>query len=142
MTGPLTDTGTQISAFVTPDGLYEFNVMAFGMENAPGTFTRLMNIVTRGLEGCETYFDDVIIHSDTWDNHVERVNALFDRLEQANRTVSLTKSEMRKAHVTYLGHIVTQGQVLSKDDKDQAMMDFEGPGNRTELQEFLGMVGF
>ena len=58
---PLSERAKEISAFVTPDGLYQYKVMPFGMQNAPATFQRLINSV---IAGCEAYFDDVVIYSD------------------------------------------------------------------------------
>jgi len=53
----------EISAFVTPDGLFQYKVtcMPFGMRNAHATFQRFINQVTAEVEGCEAYIDDVII---------------------------------------------------------------------------------
>ena len=48
--------------------------MSFGLRNAPVTFQRLMNLVVGGLEGCAVYLDDVVIFSDTWDDHVQRIH--------------------------------------------------------------------
>ena len=141
---PLSERAKQISAFSTSDGLFECNVMPFGMKNAPATFSRLMSIVTQGLEGCETYIDDVIIHSESWTSHVKRTEAFVERLENANLTINLKKSEIGQAYVTYLGHIVGQGKVFPKLAKVQAtcILDFPVPSNRRGLQRFLGMVGF
>ena len=58
---PLTDRAKEISAFVTPDGLFQYKVAAFGMKNSPATFQRLINDVIAGLDGCEAYIDDIII---------------------------------------------------------------------------------
>ena len=66
---PLTDRAKEISAFVTPYGLYQYKVMPFGMKNSPASFQRLINKVIADLEGCEAYIDDVIIYSDTWEEH-------------------------------------------------------------------------
>ena len=62
---PLTDRAKEISAFVTPYGLYQYKVMPFGMKNSPASFQRLINKVIADLEGCEAYIDGVIIYSDT-----------------------------------------------------------------------------
>ena len=70
-----------------------------------------MNMVVSGLEGCAVYLDDVVIYSDTWEDHVCRIKRLFDRLRDANLTVNLAKCEFAKATVTYLGKVVGQGQV-------------------------------
>ncbi|KAJ8018540.1 hypothetical protein HOLleu_43415 [Holothuria leucospilota] len=139
---PLTERARKISAFATNEGLYECNVMSFGMKNAPATFTRLMSIVTRDLVDCETYIDDVIIYSDTWEAHVERMEAFFARLDDADLTINLKKSEIGQAHVTYLGHIVGQGKVSPKLAKVEAILNFPVPTDKRGIQRFLGMVGF
>jgi hypothetical protein len=62
---PLTERAKEISAFVTPDGLFQYKVMPFGMKNAPATFQRMIHFLLHGLQGCEAYIDDAIIYSDT-----------------------------------------------------------------------------
>ena len=61
---PLTEQAKEIPAFVTPDGLYQYKVMPFGMKNAPATFQRMVNYLITDLEGCKAYIDDVLIYSD------------------------------------------------------------------------------
>jgi hypothetical protein len=139
---PLSDRAKAVSAFVTPDGLYHCNVMPFGMKNAPATFSRLMNRVICGLEGCVIYIDDAIIYSDTWEEHVQRIRAFFDRLMEANLTVNLAKSEFAQAFVTYLGHVVGQGQVKPREAKIQSIVSYPVPTTRKELMRFLGMAGY
>ena len=63
---PLTDRANEISAFVTPDGLYQYKVMPFGMRNSPATFQRLINMIITGLDNCKAYIDDDIIYSEEW----------------------------------------------------------------------------
>ena len=70
---PLTPCAREISAFVTPDGLYEYTVMPFGIKNAPATFKHMMNQVIAGLEGCQAYIDDVIVYSEDWEQHVKQL---------------------------------------------------------------------
>ena len=85
--------------------------MPFGMKNAPATFQRLINQLTRYLYGCEGYIDDIVIYSKTWQQHLKCICSLFDRLTQANLTMNLTKSEYGHAHITFLGHVVGQGEI-------------------------------
>ena len=61
---PLTDGAKQTSAFVMPDGLYQYRVMPFGLKNAPAIFQRMINQLTGRIEGCEVYIDDVVVYSD------------------------------------------------------------------------------
>ena len=93
----LTPRAKAVSAFVTDKGLYECKVMPFGMKNAAATFQRLMNIVTRGLDGCVVYIDDIIIYSDDWETHIRRIRNLFEALRKAGLVVNLKKSELGKA---------------------------------------------
>ena len=80
--------------------------MSFGLRNAPATFQRLMNLVVSGLDGCAVYLDDVVIYSDTWEEHLVHIRKLFDRLKDAHLTVNLAKCEFAEATVTYLGKVV------------------------------------
>ena len=68
---PLTEQAKKLSAFVTPKGLYQYKVMPFGMKNVAATFQRLINQLTQDLEGCEGYIDDIVIYSNTWQQHLE-----------------------------------------------------------------------
>ncbi|MCU7801257.1 MAG: reverse transcriptase, partial [gamma proteobacterium symbiont of Lucinoma myriamae] len=139
---PLTERAKEVSAFVTPNGLYQYKVMPFGMKNSPATFQRLINTLTAGLDGCEAYIDDVIIYSDIWKEHIRQMREFFNRLSDAKLTVNLVKSEFCHARVTFLGHIVGQGQVKTIEAKVKAIFDFPVPTTRKELMRFLGMAGY
>lgn len=139
---PLTPRASEISAFVTPDSFLQYTVMAFGMRNAPATFQRLINIVLSGVPNCEAYLDDLVIYTDTWDDHLKVLETVFQRLEQANLTINLAKCEFGKATVTYLGKQVGQGQVRTVQEKVQAIKDYPVPTTRRELRRFLGMAGY
>lgn len=139
---PLTERAKQVSAFVTPDGLYQYKVMPFGTMNASATFQRLMNVVTCDISGCRVYIDDIVIHSNTWEEHVFTLERFFRNLAEANLSINLAKSEVGKATVTFLGYVVGQGHVCPRECKIQAIIDMPAPRNKRELQRFLGMVGF
>ena len=139
---PLTDRAKEISAFVTPDGLYQYKVLPFGMKNSPPTFQRLINSVISGLEGCYAYIDDVILCSDSWDQHLLLIRKFFDRLSDAKLTINLVKSEFVKATVTFLGHIVGQGQVKPIEAKVEIINNFPRPNGKRQLMRYLGMVGY
>lgn len=58
---PLSERARELSAFITPTGLYSYNVIRFGLRNAPATFQRLMTKVLGDLDGCTVYLDDVVV---------------------------------------------------------------------------------
>ena len=139
---PLTQRAREISAFVTPSGLYQYKVMPFGMKNAPATFQRMVNKLVRDIDGCEGYIDDVVIFSDNWSDHIRQIERFFQIMGEAKLTINLMKSEFGKATVKYLGHIVGQGQVRPLDAKIQTIVKYPIPTSRKELARFLGMAGY
>ena len=139
---PLTRRAREISAFVTPSGLYQYKVMPFGMKNAPATFQRMVNKLVRDIDGCKGYIDDVVIYSDKWSDHIRQIKRFFQIMRDSKLTINLMKSEFGKATVKYLGHIVGQGQVRPLDAKIQTIAKFPIPTSRKELARFLGMAGY
>ena len=127
---PLTQRAREISAFVTPSGLYQYKVMPFGMKNAPTTFQRMVNKLVLDIDGCEGYIDDVVIFSDDWSDHIRQIKRFFQIMREAKLTINLMKSEFGKATVKYLGHIVGQGQVRPLDAKIQTIVKFPIPTSR------------
>uniref|UniRef100_A0A674PAM1 Gypsy retrotransposon integrase-like protein 1 n=1 Tax=Takifugu rubripes TaxID=31033 RepID=A0A674PAM1_TAKRU len=138
----LTPRAQEISAFITPSGLFSYKVMAFGLRNGPATFQRLMNRVVAGLSGCAVYLDDIVVFSDTWADHLVRLRALFQKLVMAKLTINLAKCEFARATVTYLGKVVGRGKVRPVSAKVQAIDAFPSPTTKKELMRFLGMVGY
>ena len=63
--------------------------MLFAMKNSQATFQRLMNMCLKDLEGVEVYVDDIVIFSNTWEEHLKRLEKVSFQLEQANLTVNL-----------------------------------------------------
>ncbi|KAG7514240.1 hypothetical protein JOB18_028375 [Solea senegalensis] len=138
---PLTKRTSEISAFVTPDQFLQYNVMAFGLCNAPATFQRLVNQVLSDIPNCCAYLDDLGVYTSTWDEHMKILRQVFTRLAQASLTLNLAKCEFGKATVIYSGHQVGQGQVRPVDAKVEAITRYPVPTTRRELRRFLGMVG-
>ncbi|XP_030839510.1 uncharacterized protein LOC763830 [Strongylocentrotus purpuratus] len=139
---PLSRRAKEVSAFVTPQGLFQCRVMPFGMRNAPATFQRLMTDVIAGLDNVVVYIDDILVFSDTWSDHLAYLRDLFDRLTKAGLVVNLAKCEFAKATVTYLGHEVGRGHVVPRQAKVQAIVEFPAPSSKKEVMRFLGMCGF
>ena len=139
---PLSERAKEISAFVTPRGLYQYKVMPFGMGNSPATFQCLMNKIISQIDGCEGYIDDAIIYSDTWEEHLEILRKFFKRLSDAKLTINLVKSEFGCGHVTYLDHIVGQGQVKPINAKVKPIADFPPPTTKKHVMRLFGMAGY
>ena len=132
------------SAFTTSCGLYEFNVMPFGLCGAPSTFQRLMETVLAGLqwEICLVYLDDVIIFSDTFEEHLLRLEGVFTRIREAGLKLKPNKCQFLKPKIHCLGHVISQQGVEPDERKVKAVKDWPTPMNSVELQQFLGFATY
>ena len=94
------------TAFVTHCGSYQFNVMPFGLVNAPSTFQRLMETVMSGLmpKKCLTYIDDVLVVGKEFNEHLSNLESTFERLQEANLKLKPSKCKLIRREVTYLGY--------------------------------------
>ena len=98
-------------------------------------------IITR-LDNCKAYIDDAIIYSEKSDQQIKTIREFFERLSKAKLTINLAKSEFCHATLTFLGHVVGQGQVKPVEAKVKAISDFPVPTNKRQLIRFLGMAGY
>ena len=125
-------------------GFYECNRMAFGLTNAPATFQRLMErcMGELNLKECLIFLDDILIFSETFEEHLERLEAVFSRLKQHGLKLKPSKCEFFKTSVTYLGHVVSQNGVQTDPDKLAALSTWPIPTNIKSLRSFLGFTGY
>jgi hypothetical protein len=107
------------TAFITNRGLYEFVVMAFGLCNAPGTFQRLMDHIIKPeyRSFIQTYIDDIITHSKTFDEHMNHLKRLHMILKDNKLTVKLTKCKFAQKSVKFLGHVISEGEIKPNPER-------------------------
>lgn len=132
------------AAFTTPFGLYEWNVMPFGLCNAPATFQRLMTTVLHGLipDTCLDYLDDVIVYGCTFDEQLHRLRLVFARLKSAGLKVRPAKCRLIRTSVTYLGHVFTAAGVTPNPDKTVAVRNWPVPSTPSKVRQFLGFASY
>jgi len=101
------------TAFVTHQGLYEFRVMPFGVMNALAVFQHLMQRVLSGIQSnggkefVSVYLDDIIIFSETLQDHIIHLEAVFDCIRSAGLKLNPNKCKFICDEMEYLGYIVT-----------------------------------
>ena len=125
-------------------GIYECNRMAFGLTNAPVTFQRLMErtMGEMNLRECLIFLDDILIFSENFADHLERLEAVFSRLKQQGLKLKPSKCEFFKTSVKYLGHVVSENGVQNDPDKINALASWPEPNNVKELRSLLGSTGY
>ena len=137
-------TDKEKTAFVTPDGLYEFNVMPFGLCNAPATFERFMDTILRGLKWniCLCYLDDVVIFGKTFSEHNSRLTTVLDCIERAGLVLNSKKCHFGERQTIVLGHLVDRHGVRPDPHKIEAVTSFTAPQSVKELRSFLGLCSY
>ena len=137
---PLTHKAKEISAFVTPDGQYQYKCMLFGMKNSLETFQWLINGLISDLDGCKAHINESIIFNNVWKQYLVTIRAFFDRLSDAKLITNLAKRELGHANVTFLRHIVCQGKVKPVEVKVEPTSEFPVPTCKRQLMRFLGIA--
>ena len=132
------------TAFVTSEGLFEWNRLPFGLASSPAYFQRLMDLVIQGMKWtCAiAYIDDIIIFSETLAAHLQDLRQLFTALKAANLKLSPKKCVLGTAKVHYLGHVVSREGVQPDPSKIKAVKEYPQPKNVAELRRFLGLAQY
>ena len=132
------------TTFITRRGAFAFNVMPFGLCNAPATFQRLMDCVMFGLnfETCLVYLDDIIVFSADIDSHLQRLKLLFERLKLTNLKLKPSKCKLIQRSVKFLGYVVSDEGLSTDPDKVEAVANWPTPVKLREVRGFLGLCGY
>lgn len=132
------------SAFSTGLGLWQFKVMPFGLCNAPATFERLMECVLAGVPPsvAMVYLDDIIVHARTFDELLQRLRVVFEKLRQAGLKLSPKKCALFQRRVKYLGHVLSGDGVAVDSEKVNSVLSWPTPQNTKEVRSFLGLCSY
>lgn len=141
---PLHPDSIKYTAFICHEGKYEFLRMPFGFSNAVAEFQRFINNLLKDARGtfADPYLDDILIYSDTWEDHMKHLRFVLDRLREANLTANVEKCEFGKTTVTYLGFIISPEGLRTDPEKTKAIRDYPIPKSLDKapsLRRFIGM---
>ncbi|GFX83274.1 hypothetical protein TNCV_4988681 [Trichonephila clavipes] len=139
---PIAEEDKEKTAIITPFGLFEFNVMSFGLRNAPSTFQRFINEVLFGLEFVFPYLDDILVASGTEEEHKTHLKLVFDRLQKHGLRVNISKSILGVTHLEFLGYLITPEGSKPLPEKVDAILSYKLPETIRDLRTFLGLINF
>lgn len=132
-----------LPAFVTPFGQYEFNLVPFGLTNAPRTFQRFMDTVLSNTnDTAAVYLHDVLLHAKTVEEALNNSRSVLVIFRGQGLTLNLKKCRFLVTYVTYLGFEIENGTVQPGTDKTKAIEGFLPPRNVHQVRQFLGLTGF
>ena len=129
---------------IGPLGFCKCLRMLFGLTNTPATFQCLMEncLGDLHLNWCIIYLDDIIVHSKTPEEHLERLEAVFRKIAKAGLKLKPSKCEFFKSEITYLGHIVSNNGIAMDPKKIRAIQLWPRPTTVTEVRKFTGLTNY
>ena len=136
----------QLTAFVTPWGLFEWIRIPFGLKNAPSEFQRYMETVLADYRDdfCIPYLDDVIVYSRTFDEHVEHVRQVLRKLQEHGVKLKAKKCHLFQQEVNYLGRIVSADGYRPDPKHTDAIRSLKqwAPKTVGEVRHLMGLLGY
>lgn len=132
------------TAFRTRYGHFEFMVLPFGLTNAPATFMHLMHETFRPFldSFVIVFLDDILIYSKTQEEHHRHVRQVLDVLRKQKLFAKLSKCELFRTEVEFLGHLIGRDGVRMMEDKVKAVQEWPVPTTVTQVRAFLGTAGY
>ena len=144
---PLRKADRHKTAFACELGLFEWRRMPFGLCNASATFQRaiaraLQKIVNRKGSMVMAYIDDIVIATETVEDHMARLREVFECLREAGFKMRVAKCDFMKPQIKYLGRVVSAEGVKPDPKAVAKLRDWDIPRNKTEMQSFLGFANY
>ena len=139
----LTDRAKPKTAFSTPDGLFQYTVMPFGVHGAPATFQRLMDKVLRPHRAyASAYIDDIVLFSGSWGSHLTHLEAVLGALRDAGLTANPKKCHLGLTEADYLGHTIGRGCIRPQTKKIEKIQAWPRPATKKQVKSFLGLIAY
>ena len=132
------------TAFVTSKGQFRWVTMPFGLKTAPGIFNRMMRKLLEPLDRrvVHHFMDDILIATSTWEEHMKVLEEVLDRLNEVNLAAKPSKMFIGYTELTYLGHVLGNGQRWPESEKTEKILNAPNPKTKGEVRSLLGQAGF
>ena len=140
----LDEQSRKYTAFTINGERYQFSKLPFGCKNSSIIFQQMMSLVLKDLQYTRllVYIDDLITFSETFDEHLVRLEEIFIRLKMANLKLKSSKCHLADKKVQFLGHVISEEGFHPNPNKSKAIREFGTPQNKKELRSFLGLCNF
>lgn len=141
---PVAEASQHVTAFVTPDGHYEYTRMPFGLVNAPAVFQNMINkaLGNRRFDLAIPYLDDLLSASCDFDDGFKKLEEILQLLSTAGLTLNLKKCFFFQSEIDYLGYEISESGLRPGAKKIQAVAEFPRPTNVHQIRQFIGLASF
>ena len=137
------DEDKEKTAFACHRGLFQFNVMPFGLTAAPAVFQELMSKILQRLERFTTaYYDDILIYSETLEDNLRHIQEVFDRLMNHCLKLKLKKCSFMKSETNYFCFVISEDGVTPESQKVEVIKSLPPPTCVREVRSLIGMCSY
>ena len=135
---------TEVRAFITKYGLFEFVKMPFGLSNSPATFSRVINLVLRGLnwKTALAFIDDVVILGKDFNDHLCNLTEALARFRQYNLRLKPSKCIFFQRKVEFLGRMVSHDCLEMSESDVDTVRKWPRPENSKQVERFMGLANY
>jgi hypothetical protein len=130
------------TGFVTPDGTFVFKRMPFGLMNSAATFNRMMRTLLEGMSNVCNYIDDICVYTETWEDHLQVLGKVFQRIRHANLHVRPSKCMLGYTRLDFVGHHIGGGEIGLQEYNVEKIRRAMKPVTKKEVRSFLGLTGY
>ena len=123
-------------------GAFEWHCLPMGLKNSPSIFQRAMQEMLRDLDFCHCYIDDVVVASDTPEQHTKHLRILFERLRTSKVLAKGSKAKLFRTSCDFLGHVISADGIAPQQKKVEAVSNWPTPCSVTDIRAFLGLAGY
>ncbi len=124
------------------DCLYQWKFLPFGLKNAPTEFQSVMDKILAGLDFVRCYIDDIVVYSDTVEEHQIHLQIVFEQLKTHGLHLHLGKCKFFQESVEYLGHVIYLGGLGVQQAKVEAIARILRPTDVSKVRAFMGLTNY
>lgn len=133
------------TGFVTQDGHFQWTCLPYGLKTSPAIFQRILSNILRKhglIEFSVNYIDDILIHSSTFEEHLDHIEKVLDAIKKEGFRLKFKKCTFAASSVRYLGHVIGENTVTPLKDNITSIKNFPTPTTQKQIRQFLGKINF
>ena len=132
----------EITTFATPDGLFRYKCLLFGVCSASEQYQHEIASVLAGIEGAENISDDIVVHGPDTETHDKRLHQTIQRLQECGLTLNAEKCLFNMDRLVFMGMLLSEKGIGPTEDRVKAVLEAKEPENATDVRSFLGLANY
>ena len=138
----VTESSQPKTCFVTHNGSFCYARLPFGLVNSAATYIKMMRKLLKGVKNIENYIDDILAHTKTWNEHLQAMRRLFQRVREANLTLKPSKCQVGFTKLEYVGHQIRDGTIQPHPDRLAELQRAERPTTKKQVRSLMGLMSY